>query len=109
MCYHLLFLLIELKFYFGFHKEFYTKMNGLQLPALMLVSTVIILLFITMFPIQATWLNQAVYKKNSIFTMCSEQRKMWYQLSVFTITAPLLQERVFVEKGHSLPYNIHGW
>lgn len=80
-------------------------MNGLQLPALILVSTVIIILFITMFPIQATWLNQAIYKKkkNSIFTMRSKQRKMWYQLSMFTITAPLLQERVFVEKGHSLP------
>lgn len=38
-------------------------MNGLQLPALILVSTVIIILFITMFPIQATWLNQAIYKK----------------------------------------------
>ena len=47
-------------------------MNGLQLPALILVSTVIIILFITMFPIQATWLNQAIYKKKIIiiFLLC---------------------------------------
>lgn len=47
-------------------------MNGLQLPALILVSTVIIILFITMFPIQATWLNQAIYKKKKkiVFLLC---------------------------------------
>ena len=80
-------------------------MNGLQLPALMLVSTVIILLAVYHNVPNTSHMaeSSSLQKKNSIFTVCSKQRKMWYQLSVFTITAPLPQKRVFVEKGHSLP------